>query len=48
LLFEVEVDFLGHYISVQGIEANMKKVEQIINWPPPKTVTKVHVFLGLV
>jgi hypothetical protein len=32
-LFETEVDFLGHHISAQGIEADTKKTDRIANWP---------------
>ena len=47
-LFCTEVDFLGHHISTQGIEANMQKIERILTWPEPKTATEAHSFLGLV
>jgi Reverse transcriptase (RNA-dependent DNA polymerase) len=47
-LFGREVDFLGHHISIQGIEADPKKVERIINWPIPTSATDVRAFLGLV
>lgn len=40
--------FLGHRISQQGIEACPSKVEKILNWPVPKSVTDVRSFLGLV
>ena len=48
VLFSREVDFLGHHISERGIEADTKKVEQILNWPTPKCSTNVCAFLGLV
>ena len=47
-LFCTEVDFLGHHISERGIEADPKKVEQILNWPVPRSATEVRAFLGLV
>ena len=47
-LFGWEVDFLGHHISVQGIEADPKKVKRIINWPIPTSAMDVRAFLGLV
>ena len=34
-LFAVELDFLGYHISRRGIEADLKKVERIFNWPVP-------------
>jgi len=48
VLFSREVDFLGHHISERGIEADIKKVERILNWPIPKCSTDVCAFLGLV
>lgn len=46
--FLLEVDFLGHHISAQGLEANSSKVDKILSWPQPKTATDVRSFLGLV
>lgn len=48
MLFSTEIDFLGHHISVRGVEADIKKAERIVNWPVPKTSTEVRAFLGLV
>ena len=47
-LFCMEIDFLGHHISVRGIESDNKKVDRILNWPIPKSATEVRGFLGLV
>ena len=47
-LFTTELDFLGHWISQQGIEPDTCKVEKIRNWPVPKNVKDIHKFLGLV
>jgi hypothetical protein len=44
----MEVDFLGHHISVKGIEASMAKVEKILQWPLPRSSTDIRAFLGLV
>src|SRR5882762_5530367 len=44
----LEMDFLGHHISMHGIEANTSKVDKILNWPVPQTVTDICSFLGLV
>jgi hypothetical protein len=46
--FCMEVDFLGHHISGRGIEANLSKVDKILNWLVPKSVSDVRAFLGLV
>lgn len=46
--FKMSIDFLGHHISGVGIEGNSDKVDKILNWPVPKSITDIHVFLGLV
>ena len=47
-LFCLEVDFLGHHISAHGVEADLKKVAKILDWPQPKTAMEARQFLGLV
>ncbi|GAA5830263.1 hypothetical protein JCM3770_002640, partial [Rhodotorula araucariae] len=47
-LFTTRAEFLGHVISRAGLEADRSKVEKILNWPQPKTVTQVRGFLGVV
>ena len=42
-----EVSFLGHIVSKEGIRVNPKKIEVVIEWKPPRNVTKVRSFLGL-
>ena len=42
------VVFLGYVVTSQGIEVDPAKIEAISSWPPPKTVTQVRSFLGLV
>ena len=42
-----EVSFLGHIFSKQGIIVDPKKIEVVVEWKPPRNVTKVHSFLGL-
>ena len=39
--------FLGHVISVEGVSVDPQKVEAVVNWKPPKNVSKVRSFLGL-
>ncbi|KAI5338654.1 hypothetical protein L3X38_017925 [Prunus dulcis] len=41
------VDFLGHVISAEGIYVDPCKVEAVVNWVQPTSVTKVRSFLGL-
>ncbi len=47
-LFCYEIEFLGHRISLSGIEADNKKVSKILDWPIPTSSTEVRRFLGLV
>ena len=42
-----EVVFLGHVVSRTGIYVDPKKVEAILQWEQPKTVTEIRSFLGL-
>jgi hypothetical protein len=42
-----EVPFLGHMISTEGISVDPGKVQDVLNWRPPKSVHQVHNFLGL-
>ena len=39
LFFVMEVEYLGHIISEQGIRANEKKIEAIKNAPRPTNIT---------
>ncbi|XP_072074016.1 uncharacterized protein [Arachis hypogaea] len=42
-----EVKFLGHVVSKGGIAVVPSKVEAVMEWERPTTVTKVRSFLGL-
>ncbi|KAJ8761995.1 hypothetical protein K2173_006597 [Erythroxylum novogranatense] len=42
-----EVVFLGHIISETGVHVDPKKIEAVVNWHAPTTVTEVRSFLGL-
>ena len=44
--FKKTVEYLGHIVSENGIETNSKKIESIVKWPQPQTVTQMHSFLG--
>ena len=44
--FKPRITYLGHIVSKDGIETEKEKVIAIQEWPIPKTVTKVHSFLG--
>ena len=42
-----QISFLVHVVSKDGISVDPKKIEAIVNWERPKTVSEVHSFLGL-
>ncbi|XP_021898880.1 uncharacterized protein LOC110815391, partial [Carica papaya] len=39
--------FLGHIVSRDGISVDPAKIEAVVKWERPKTVTKIRSFLGL-
>ncbi|WVZ70451.1 hypothetical protein U9M48_019120 [Paspalum notatum var. saurae] len=42
-----EVSFLGHILSEKGVAVDPSKVECVLNWKQPETVTEIRSFLGL-
>ena len=42
-----EVSFLGHIVSVKGIRVDPAKIEAMVNWKLPRSVTEVRSFLDL-
>jgi len=48
VLFTTNVEFLGHHISLNGIEACDRKAGKILDWPIPTSCTETRQFLGLV
>ncbi|EOY31685.1 Uncharacterized protein TCM_038736 [Theobroma cacao] len=42
-----EVVFLGHVVFGAGIYVDPKKIEAILQWEQPRTVTEIRSFLGL-
>ena len=45
---KAHVQYLGHYISGQGLEPVPEKLEALVKMPPPEDVTGVRKFLGFV
>jgi hypothetical protein len=43
-----EVQLLGHVISLEEISVDLGKVQEVLDWKPPRIVHQVHNFLGLV
>ena len=42
-----QVAFLGHVISKNGIQVDLKKIEAVAEWLRPTTVKGIRSFLGL-
>ncbi|XP_047263714.1 uncharacterized protein LOC124896227 [Capsicum annuum] len=43
---EKEVKYLGHIISSDGVSANPKKLEAMVQWPSPKSMKELRGFHG--
>jgi hypothetical protein len=41
------IKFLGHTISSEGISVDPSKVQEVMDWKPPKSVHQIRSFLGL-
>jgi hypothetical protein len=41
------VSFLGHVILEGGISVDPSKIQDVLNWEAPKSVSEIHSFLGL-
>ena len=42
-----KVSFLGHIVSADGIRVDPTKIEAVVNWKLPRSVTEVRCFLGI-
>ncbi|WVZ70449.1 hypothetical protein U9M48_019118 [Paspalum notatum var. saurae] len=42
-----EVGFLGHILSEKGVAVDPRKVECVLNWKQPETITEIRSFLNL-
>jgi hypothetical protein len=45
--FQERVHFLGHVISADGVAVQQHKVDAVVQWPTPQSVSDVRRFLGL-
>ena len=41
-----EVRFLGYVVSAQGVRMEDERIEAVKNWPEPKSVRDIQVFIG--
>ena len=46
-LLRRKVEFLGHIVSADGVEADPAKIEKVQNWPQPQNLHEVRAFIGL-
>src|SRR5207253_8505733 len=42
-----EVSFLGHILSAEGVAVDPSKVQEVLDWKSPTSVTEIRSFLGL-
>ena len=42
-----EMLYLGHIVDEEGVHVHMEKIQAILDWPTPKTMTELKGFLGL-
>ena len=45
--FQIEVHYLGHVVSKEGIVVYPEKIRAIMEWVAPKSVDEVRSFMGL-
>lgn len=41
------IEYLGHCISLQGVEVDKSKIQAIVDWPIPQSLKAFRGFLGL-
>ena len=46
-LLRISVEFLGHVVFAKGIAPGPKKVDKVLNWPEPTSLTNFCSFVGL-
>ena len=46
-LFQKRIHFLGHVVSAAGVEPDQRKVQAVVDWPTPRTLTEVRAFVAL-
>ena len=46
-LFQTRVLFLGHCVDETGISPDVSKIQAVLDWPVPRTLTEVRAFVAL-
>ena len=46
--FGVEVEYLGHIVSHEGVKVDPNKIKAMMDWPIPKTLKNLRGFFGLI
>ena len=41
-----KVQFLGYFVSSKGIRIEDERIEVVKNWPEPKSIQDIKVFIG--
>ena len=41
------IAFLGHIVLKDEVSVDPAKIEAVVNWETPKSVTEIHSFLGV-
>lgn len=42
-----EVEYLGRVVGCEGVRVDPKKIQEMQDWPQPKTLNSLRGFLGL-
>ncbi|XP_058726191.1 uncharacterized protein LOC131597514 [Vicia villosa] len=42
-----KIDYLGHFISSEGVTPDPTKIQAVVDWPTPRSLTSLRGFLGL-
>ena len=45
--FQSKIQYLGHIMLGEGISVDPTKIQAIVDWPTPTTVSEIHSFMGL-
>jgi transposase InsO family protein len=48
VLFQEQVQFLGHVVSKDGVQCDPAKIDAVKTWPRPENKSEVKSFLGLI